>query len=236
MTNDELSGGSQPSEPNTRFDWALYADATFAGLAVLVPLPLLDWLLEQFFRRRMVRAITRRYGQVLSPAVQAELLAGKRSCIASCIGLLVSVTIGLFKRISRKILYFLTIKDASDQLSFYWQRAFLIRHMLEVGHLTSPASARVARQAMDDVLQRSSSPLQGLAQQVIAGSGHVIRTLLTARRNRENEVIRQTETRMRQNWGGFAAYLTTLAVQYEQAYDRLLTNGTLEAQSISDRP
>lgn len=226
MMNAELARGSQPSEPNTSFDWALYADATFAGLAVLVPLPLLDWLLEQFFRRRMVRAINRRYGQVMSPSVQTELLSGERSCIGSCIGLLAAVTIGLFKRISRKILYFLTIKDASDQLSFYWQRAFLIRHMLEAGHLASPASARIARQAMDDVLQRSSSPLRGLAQQVIAGSGHVVRTLLTARRDRENEVIRQTETRMRQNWGGFSAYLTTLARQYEETYNRLHTSAT----------
>jgi hypothetical protein len=204
----------------------MYADATFAGLSVLVPLPLLDWMLEQFFRRRMVRTITRRYGRVLSPEVHAELLTGQRSCVASCIGLFISGTIGLIKRVSRKLLYFLTVKDASDQLSFYWQRAFLLRHMLEAGHLESPATARLARQAMEQVLERSSSPLRGLAQQVVAGARRVLSTLLRARRGRENDVVRQTEARMRGDWDSFAAYLTNLASHYDQTYHEMLAQGS----------
>ena len=37
------------SEAEVSFDWPMYADATFAGLSLLVPIPLLDWVFEQFF-------------------------------------------------------------------------------------------------------------------------------------------------------------------------------------------
>lgn len=46
-------------QPQTAFEWPIYADATFAGLAVLFPIPLLDWALEEYFRRRMPRTIAR---------------------------------------------------------------------------------------------------------------------------------------------------------------------------------
>jgi hypothetical protein len=196
-----------------------------------VPIPFLDWLLEQYFRKRMVRTIARRYGQALPPPVQSALAGGERSCIGSCIGLIVGLTIGLVKRTSRKILYVLTIKDAADQLSFYWQRAFLIGHMIEAGHLETAASAQLARQAMDQVLERSSSPLRGLAQQVISGTRHIVRTLLTARRGRQDDVIRQTEVRMQQNWASFAGYLASLAAHYDLRHRQLVTEGTASGQS-----
>ena len=226
MPDDMPSPAAQSARSQTAFDWPLYADATLAGLAVLVPIPLLDWLLEQLFRRRMVPAIARRYGQPLTPAIQAELALSQRSCLASCIGLVFAATFGLAKRVSRKLLYFLTIKDASEQLSFYWQRAFLIRHMIEAGHLESVDSARLARQAMDQVLEVSSSPLRGVARQVIAGTRNVGLTLLRARRGHTDALIQQTETRMRQNWASVSGYLTTVANQYDHVYDRLRTSAT----------
>ena len=228
MSAEGLPAASAPSPSPAGFDWSLYADATFAGLAVLVPLPVLDWLLERFFRRRMAPAIARRHGQVLPPPVRAELAGAQRSCVASCLGLLVGATIGLVKRISRKLLYVLTIKDATDQLSFYWQRAFLLDHMIAAGHLESPESARLARLAMEQVLASSPSPFRGLAQQVIAGSRHILRTLLTARNGREDDVVRRTEARMRQDWSTFAEYLAALAARYDQVYQELGT-GTAPA-------
>ena len=230
MTDNSLPGAAPLGSSTAAFDWSLYADATFAGLAVLVPLPLLDWMLEQFFRRRMVPAIARRHGQVLPPPVRAELTTAERSCVASCVGLVVGATIGLVKRISRKLLYVLTIKDAANQLSFYWQRAYLIDHMIAAGHLESAASARFARLAMEQVLEQSTSPLQGIAQQVIAGTRHIMPTLLKARRGRDDAVIRQAETRMRQNWGRVAVYLTALAARYDQTYRQLVANGTVSGR------
>ena len=42
-----------------RFDWLRYADATFAGLALLIPIPLLDVAFECFFRRGNCNYIVR---------------------------------------------------------------------------------------------------------------------------------------------------------------------------------
>ena len=39
-----------PPQPNTTFDWLIYADATFAGLSVLIPIPIIDWIFENIFR------------------------------------------------------------------------------------------------------------------------------------------------------------------------------------------
>ena len=78
MIDPPLAGPpAQPVDPQsiaTDFDWLVYADATFAGLAILIPFPFVDSLLEEYFRRRMARDIARRRGRTLSPAVQLSLI------------------------------------------------------------------------------------------------------------------------------------------------------------------
>src|SRR5918997_6943650 len=106
-----------PSQSDTAFDWAIYADATFAGLSVLIPIPLLDWVFEQFFRRRMLPTIAQRQGRQLPPAVRAQLNRSSGSCLSTCLTAPLVATFWLLKSVSRKLLYFLTIKDATDQLA-----------------------------------------------------------------------------------------------------------------------
>ena len=36
-------------QPRTEFDWGIYADATFAGLAVLIPIPIVDYYWHRAF-------------------------------------------------------------------------------------------------------------------------------------------------------------------------------------------
>lgn len=211
-----------PAARSASFDWPIYADATFAGLSVLIPIPILDWLFEQFFRRRMVATIARRRGRPVPPDVRRQLNPSRQGCMAGCLSLGLTGIIALVKRTSRKILYVLTIKDATDQLSFYWQRAFLIDRMLELGHLDSPATAAIAGQAMDQVLAASAGPMRQLAQQVIMGTRHVFGTLLRARRGREDEVVQQAKSRMSSGWAGFEGALAALAIRYDQAYQQLL--------------
>ena len=210
------------AQPRTTFDWPIYADATFAGLAVLIPIPFIDWAFEQFFRRRMVPAIARRRGQELPPAVLRQLTITRQSCLVTCLALPAAATLGLIKRTSRKILYVLTIKDAAGQLSRYWQQAFLIDYMIGAGHLEAEASAQAARQAMDHVLQTSRSPLIPLARHVINGAHHVLRTLWKARRGDEDEVIRQSQARMTQGWAEAEDYFKTLAAHYDQTYHQMI--------------
>ena len=211
-------------QPKATFDWPIYADATFAGLAVLVPIPVLDWVFEQFFRRRMARSIARRRGRRLEPAIRAELNQSGRSCLGTCLTLPVIATVWLAKRISHKLLYVLTIKDATDQLSYYWQRAFLIDYMLQQGHLELEGPAAVARQAMEQVLESSASPLGQLAGQVIGSTHHILQTLWTARRGGQDEVIRQLQSRMAQSWAEFEGYFRMLAARYEQTYHQMMAS------------
>ena len=210
------------SAADAPFDWPMYADATFAGLAVLIPIPLLDLVFEWYFRRRMEYAIARRRGHLLTPVVLAEIERSEGgNWLQGCIRLPFVAAVWLLKRIFRKLVYVLTVKDASDQLSYYWQRAFLLAHMLDSGHLNDPASAAIGRTAMETVLEGSTSPLRGLAGQVIGGTGQVLRTLRLARRGRENESMQATQQRMGQQWTSFAPYLRALAERYDQTYEAM---------------
>jgi hypothetical protein len=128
----------------------------------------------------------------------------------------------LLKRISRKIFYFLTIKEATDKVNYYWHQAFLIDHMLTVGHLDNEETARTARQSMDEVLRETTtSPLLQLAQQVTVGTRHVLKTLRRVRRGREDEVVEQKKSQMIQQWADFDDYFAALAVLYDQLYKKI---------------
>ena len=208
------------------FDWPIYADATFAGLAMLIPIPLLDLVVERFFRRRMVAAIAGHRGHRLPPAIRTQINQSSRSWLSGCLTVPLVATIWLIKRISRKILYLLTIKDATDQLSYYWQRAFLIDHMLDAGHVRTEASAAMARQAMEQVLQTSASPLPELARQVITSTRGLPRMLWRGRRGREDEGIRQTQASMSQSWGRFQDYFNSLAARYDQTFANMTERGS----------
>ncbi len=208
-------------QPRTSFDWSLYADATLAGLSVLIPIPLVDTVFETFFRRRMPTAIARSRGRVLPAGIQAELRPTSGNVFRACLMLPLTLTIGLVQRLSRKLLYFLTIKEASDKLSQYWHRAFLLDYMLASGHLETEASARTAAQAMEQVLSTTSSPLPQLARQVVGHTRHIWQTVRSARRGREDDVIEETRAQMEQRWGDFAGYFEALAARYEHHYREL---------------
>jgi hypothetical protein len=206
--------------PKTEFDWAMYADATFAGLAILIPLPPLDAAFEFYFRTRMPRAIARRRGQTLTPEVVRIMnRAHGDGCLAGCLMAPLNGTVWLIKRLSRKILYFLTVKEASDKVSSYWHRAFLIDYMLLEGHAAQPETALIGRSAIEAVLgDITTSPLLQLANQVTRGVSHIWRTLRKARQGEEDEVVQETRAQMEQNWSSFSAYFIELARQYDQAY------------------
>ncbi len=209
------------TQPRTSFDWSMYADATLAGLSVLIPIPLLDTVFETFFRQRMPAGIARSRGRVIPASILAELRLSSGSWLRACLMLPLTLTIGLVQRLSRKLLYFLTIKEATDKLSQYWHRAFLLDYMLAAGHLETVASAQVARQAMEQVLATTSSPLTQVAQQVIAHTRHIWQTLRSARRGQEDDVIKQTRAQLEQRWGDFAGYFEAVAARYEHHYREL---------------
>ena len=208
-----------PSERTPAFDWSRYADATLAGLSVLVPVPFMDDAFEAFFRGRIPGAVARSRGRTLADDVRAALAEGDGGW--GCATLPLRLTLGLLKRLSRKLLYFLTIKAATDRLSHYWSRAFLIDHMLMSGHLETAASARVARKAMDEVLTTVAGPLPRMARQVIASTRNVWPALRRARRGEEAEEVRQVRSELEGHWDEAAGDLRSLAARYDAAYARL---------------
>ena len=213
---------SKAPQPNTNFDWAIYADATFAGLSVLIPFVGLDWAFESFFRYRMPLTIAKRRQKKLPPGVQRELNKSDAGCMQSCMTLPFKTVLVLLKKLSRKILYFLTIKEAADQLNYYWHQAFLIDYMLVEGHLVDEESAMIARHAMRHVLEETdTSPLNQLAGQVIAGSRHVLGSLRRVRRqDEEDAMLREKKSLMAQYWVEFSEYFEELAHFYHQSYDQ----------------
>ena len=208
-------------QPATRFEWPVYADATFAGLSILVPAPLVDDALEGFFRKRMPRRIAGARGRTLPDEVDAELREEGKGWGASLLMMPVTLTVGLAKRLSRKVLYFLTVKAATDGLSYYWHRALLLDHMLAAGHLDSAESARISRQAMDQVLVKTAGPLRGLANQLVTRVQNVPQLLRRAREGDEKDAMEQAREPLEQQWGAVAGYLQTVAARYEEARRQL---------------
>lgn len=208
---------NQSPQPRTSFEWPIYADATLAGLSVLVPVPLMDWVLEEHFRRRMPAAIARHSGQTLQLATIRVLNSSQRGCVATGVILLVQFPIQLLKRLSQKILYVLAIKEASDKLSYYWQRAFLLDYMLLVGHLTSVESTKQARDSMEQVIQATPAPFTILARAIIGNIHHVFSVLRRARHG-DRDVLQPQQSQLRQQWGDYESFLQSLATKYEKVY------------------
>ena len=209
-----------PDARTTDFDWSRYADATLAGLSVLIPVPFVDDAFEAFFRGRIPGAVARSRGRTLSDGVRAVLGEEDAAGRGGCAALPGRLVVGLFKRLSRKLLYFLTVKQATDRLSYYWYRAFLMDHMLAAGHLESADSARVAHQAMEELLATTAGPLSRVAQQVVAQMRNVWPALRRARRGEEADEVRRTRNQLERRWNELAEHLGVVAARYDEAYAR----------------
>ncbi len=209
----------------TDFDWLIYADATFAGLAILIPFPFLDALLEEYFRRRMPRDIARRHGRTLAPAVVREVNRNRGgSCLGSCVMMPLELVIYVVRNLYRTVLYILSVYDASEKLSFYWHRAFLLNYMIDRGHLDDMARAPIAAQAMHRALKTTqTSPLLNLAGELVAFARTHTRGLMRTiyryiRREQETAEAKQTRASIAAQWAEFQDYLIGLADRYDAAY------------------
>ena len=213
----------RPAPVATAFNWGLYSDATFAGLSTLVPVPFLDSAFEWFFSRRVPGSVAGWRGRRLAPAVLHELNHNEEDWTKGCLMLPITLTWGLFKRLSKKVLYFLTIKEATDKLSHHWHRAFLIDYALQQGHLDAHENAQVARQAIEHALATATtSPLEQLAQRLIPHTSHITRSLRRARKGEEDAEMTEKRDMMAKAWAGFAEYLADVAFRYDRAYAQWL--------------
>ena len=208
-----------------RFDWLIYGDATLAGLSVLIPFPFVDSLFERFFRRRIIGAIAARRRFPLSPQI-ATIINNRRSVWSMVWGCLLFPFVIIFEliiKLSRKLLYFLTIKRSIDALNYYWQRAFLLDYLLQRGYLNSPERAEVAISALEKLLEDvGSSPLTRLARQIVTSPWRILRSLWRVRQGQGDRSIEQTRATMSQSWASFSVYLQTLAQRYEDELSAIM--------------
>lgn len=204
------------------FDWAIYANATFAGLAVLVPIPLIDFLLESYFKRQMLPTIAKRR-KVLIPAEALQVMLAWGCAWQGCLLWPLVVIFWFLKRLSTKILYFLTIKEATDKLSYYWHQAYLMEYLVGQGHLNTAESASWARPALEKTLEETvTSPLHKTALDVIENSRHILRTLFRLRRRQEeDEVVQESRNLLEKQWEEVQEYLEELAERYQAQYEQI---------------
>lgn len=226
--NEKPAGEPVPQGPvPTEFDWLIYADATFAGLAILIPFPFIDTLVEEYFRRRMPRDIARRRGRTLSPAVMRLVNRRRDSLLSGCLMLPLNLILYVLRNLYRTVVYFLSVYDAGEKLSYYWHRAFLLDYMVGRGHLNDPQSASLAAAAMHNVLKATEvNPMINLARQIIEAARHQLRGLLRAiyrfiRRREETAEFKRRRQTIAEQWAEFHDYLISLAGSYDAAYRTL---------------
>jgi hypothetical protein len=206
---------------NPKFEWTIYADATCAGLSVLIPLPLVDLVFETIFRRRIPAKISKTRGSELLPRIKIQLARPLNGSPAwsGCLAVPLLVIRYVLQRLWRKIIYIFAVKDATAALTEYWHRAFLIDHMIRVGHLATNADADLAVRVFRRVLSEiDPSPLTGLARQTVANARHVLRLLVRAHRLGAAEVTKSIGEVFSSHWKVASASLVATSRIYNARY------------------
>jgi hypothetical protein len=206
----------------TEFDWLIYADATFAGLSLLLPIPFVDSLLEAYFRRRMPGDIARRRGRALPRQSIRAVNRERGGWWPGCLLWPVQAVVYLIRNLWRTLVYVFTIYDTSEKLSYYWHRAFLLDYAIGRGHLDHPARAELAGLAMHQVLTTTqTSPLLNLAREIVEAArrhiGALMRAIFRGARRQKTAEAGRTANTIAARWGEFRDYLIELAGRYDAA-------------------
>lgn len=172
--------------------------ALLAGLCPLIPVPWLDDAVEGWVRRRQVLDAFRSRrialsGDRLALLTGAEERSPWRGCLRAL--LLIPLFFWLVKRLFRKLVVLLTLKDCADRFSVAFHEGFLIVRALDRGwfgeHARPEVSStdRAVRAAMADVQSElDSSPIYPIARRLFRGS----RLFLVAASRRLVRLVRRS--------------------------------------------
>jgi hypothetical protein len=114
------------------------------GLTPLIPVPLVDDLVKNYFRKRLVRSLAASAGRALSEE-ELDALAAEQGggCLGGCLG---AVLVYPLKAVFRKLFYFLEWKRAADLTSRTYHFGYLVGHALrQRADGASPLDLRGAR-------------------------------------------------------------------------------------------
>jgi hypothetical protein len=205
------------SAERPRPEWWVLADATLAGLSVLIPLPGLDLLVEAFFRHRIAPSIARHRHVRLETWILARLgSGGEWLTLHGCLLLPLRAVIWLVKRLVRKLLYVLTVAEAAEQISAYWHRAFLVDHLVRSGCLqrSGPQAERAIALFRQVLEEADTSPLVGLARQVAGSPRRALRVLQRLRRG--EAVPTADQAALDAGWPAIQASLAAVAARFDR--------------------
>ncbi len=102
--------------------------SAIAGLCPLIPVPYVDDLLIRRVTRRMFTALFEAHDLQLAPAGAKALTATPSAWLR---GAATSVAMFPLRRVLRKVVYLLAIKDCADVASLVFHDGWLLAHMLE---------------------------------------------------------------------------------------------------------
>jgi hypothetical protein len=106
----------------------LVTHAVLVGLTPLIPVPLLDDVVKNYFRQRMVRGLAASAGRSLSEKELGALASEtERGCLTGC---LVAALVYPVKAIFRKVFYFLEIKRAVDLASRTYHFGYVVSYAM----------------------------------------------------------------------------------------------------------
>ncbi|HVS14217.1 MAG TPA: hypothetical protein VMV46_09850 [Thermoanaerobaculia bacterium] len=181
-----------------------------SGLAAIVPVPFLDDHLVRLSRRRMVAELARAHGIVMGPAELHHLTGTERRTGLGClivvlIGATFKIAVKVLRRFFRTLLFWLTVKDASDAASQTFHEGFLISlgvaDLQAVSLLRDPddpvdGRVRALRRRVEAVTRElDTRPIERLIRSAFRSSRGVLRraarTLAREERQRDDE--RQAE-------------------------------------------
>ncbi|HEX3557974.1 MAG TPA: hypothetical protein VHU19_02145 [Pyrinomonadaceae bacterium] len=106
----------------------LVTHAVLVGLTPLIPVPVVDDLARNYFRRRLVRRLAAAGGRSLSDAELGALTSERgRGCLRGC---LAAVVVYPLKAVFRKVFYFLEWKRAVDLASRTYHFGYLLGYAM----------------------------------------------------------------------------------------------------------
>lgn len=166
-----------------------------AGLCVLIPVPILDDWARDLMRKRQALELARRRGVELSDVDGKALACGYRpaspqGCAVGCLRSAVVtpirfVVLGIFRKVVRKVLFFLTLKDVADTVSQTLHEGWLVHHALTLGALdgvTATATRTPAGPVLDvrraietACAEVDPRPIGKLATATVRGSRRIVR-------------------------------------------------------------
>lgn len=255
---------SSEATPPTNADLRrLASNSLVTGLCNLIPVPLVDDWARDLLRKRHAMELAKSHGVELD-AVDGKVLAcgysplSARGCVRGCLySAIVKPTRFLiekvFRKIVRKVLFFLTIKDVVDTVSESFHEGYLLRHALATGALQATGGApagggprpevlavrRAIEAARDAVDHRPVEKAIGAAirgsRRIYRRAGRAFSRLVRSQRGADEQQIYESLERQGEEQLGSLIDEITADLEQESSYLRRL-EAIFEHRLAASRP